>query len=371
MNISETSKENVKKVLKQIDIALATRGILGHQERMMRIYKTVMAVEKHSNCFVSKFLGDGENETPQYMRTFEEVNKPSVNLLTDPKTKKLEFEFEDDDPLKKNFKVSIDELLTYVEGELGLTQISDSSDGGVDTDCSNHINKEKKRKKELEKKFNNIELKLRAFIKENETYDIFSESAFKNFIEDQRLKTPGSNKSKNKEQTTKISYNFFKEKEVIDVCQKRYSYNPDQLKDSLNNFAIKRTDSKFATYSQFKDCIPNSAGKEVENLKPTHVSKFCPYMEDLEGKEEEKISPKKSHEHTFSIEKRGSIFKNRVFRKETFEFIGITEKESDDDLEQSDISFVSIENSPIKSPRKKESDKKKVVNFYFSNENNA
>ena len=115
----DDSKDNVKKVLRQIDLALANKGIGGHQERLLRIYKTVMAVEKHSNCFVSKFQGeDRKEEHGNSFRTFDEVNKPSLNLHTDLHTKKVEFEFEDADPKKKNFKIGMDELLTFVENEL-------------------------------------------------------------------------------------------------------------------------------------------------------------------------------------------------------------------------------------------------------------
>ncbi len=105
----------------------------------------------------------------------------------------------------------MDDLLSYVKGEIGLNHNdSDSSGDGKETDSSILKQDEKtSRNKELEKKFFNIELKLRTFIKENEAYDIISKSNFQSFINDQRLKTPCSNKNKGKELTSPITYNLF------------------------------------------------------------------------------------------------------------------------------------------------------------------
>jgi len=356
------SKDNVKKVLRQIDLALANKGIGGHQERLLRIYKTVMAVEKHSNCFVSKFQGEDEKEEhANFFRTFDEVNKPSLNLHTDLQTKKVEFEFEDADPKKKNFKIGMDELLTYVENELGITTIEDSSDDGGkkdEKDTNNNVDKKKLRNKELDKKFFNIELKLRAFIKENETYDIFSKSAFKSFIEDQRLKTPGSMKSKGKELTSPITYNFFKEKEVIEVCQKRYSLNQQHLKNNLDKFSQginpDHHQPKFLTNDKFKTSQVNKDKKVGEMAK---ISKFIPDDDDedciKENRDEDLVTPKLESKHSFNF-KRGSIFADeKAFSKDNEHFL-YNEKEEDDD--QSDISSPtkSFTRSPAKSPGKRD-----------------
>ena len=247
MNIIQTthsSKENIKRVLKQIDASLAKKGIAGHQERLLRIYKTVMAVEKHSNCFVSKFLGAGDNENDiETFRTFEEVNKPSVELHMDNQTNKIELEIEDEDPKKKNFKVNMDDLLSFVEHELGMNSSESSDDGTTKNDKKKTENEVKSRNKEIEKKFFNIELKLRSFIRESEDYDIFSKSSFKSFVNDKRLLTPGSIKSAGKEAKSPVvfspvSHNFFKDKEAFDINLKRHSHNHNMLKNSLNKFSI-------------------------------------------------------------------------------------------------------------------------------------
>jgi hypothetical protein len=357
MDNTEVSKENVKNVLLKIDKALAKRGIEIHQERLMRIYKTVNAVEKHSNCFVSKFQieDDGHDSDELHFRTFEEVNKPSLNLLTDLETKKVQFEFEDEDPKKTGFKIGMEELLAYVEDELGFNggQDSDSSSGDKNTDSS-QIGKDDKipRNKEIDKRFHNIELKLRSFIKENETYDIFSKATFKSFVDDQRLKTPGSLKSKGKEFTTPITYNFFEEKDVIEVCQKRWSQNQQTLKNNLEKFAKGldkedlTTGSKFATNINFK-ARDSTVGKPKGDGKHNSISKFCADFGDNinvlgEDGVEKNSFPKLKH-HSFTIEKRGSIFTDMANRIE--DVLGIQEKHSEDEDERSENS------SPNKSPR--------------------
>ena len=360
--LTDPSKDNVKKVLKQIDLALAKKGIIGHQERLLRIYKTVMAVEKHSNCFVSRFQGENGNENENqdnYFRTFDEVNKPSLNLHTDRESKKVEFEFEDVDPNKKSLKIGMDELLLYVENELGVKDnlISDSSDDcGKETDSSLDKDGKKQRNKELDKKFFNIELKLRTFIKENESYDIFSKSSFKSFVEDQRLKTPCSMKgSKGKDifSPLPLSYNFFKEKEVIEVCQKRFSLNQNLLRNRLDKFSQGFTQDvnkesntpKFGTNVDFK--APTYSAIKKEEGEKGKISKFCVdddiVNEDIKG--EDLVTPKLPLKHSFSIEKRGSIFSDeKAFSKDNIRF-NLQAPYVEDDDDQSDIS------SPIKSFR--------------------
>lgn len=353
MNIIPTtnsSKENVKKVLKQIDAALAKKGIAGHQERLLRIYKTVMAVEKHSNCFVSKFFGAGDNENDiESFRTFEEV-KPSVEVHMDNETKKIQLEFEDDDPKNKNFKVNMDDLLSFVEHELGMSH-SESSDDGTDTtknDKKKTDDETKSKNREIEKKFFNIELKLRAFIRESEDYDIFSKSSFKSFVNDKRLLTPGSNKSAGKDVKSPsvfspVSHNFFKDKEAFDINLKRHSHNHNMLKNSLNKFSLamaNRENEDTITKSSL-NLKSNTKSKKAENH--TQISKFNVNQEDSEN-EDSNTDNKSPIKHSFSINKRGSIFQDLQFKEEEIDEIMEMENQSECD-EKSQISSAISEKS--------------------------
>jgi len=356
------SKDNVKKVLKQIDIALSKKGIAGHQERLLRIYKTVSAIEKHSNCFVSKFYESGEDENENYFRTFEEVNKLSLKV-SDDKADKVEFEFEDDDPKKNHFKVSMDDLLTFVEKELGVNH-SDSSDDNDKTDSSIGVDKfepkkdedkEKAKTKEIQKKFLNIELKLRSFIRENEVYDIFSKSSFKSFVDDKRFKTPTSNKSnKSKviEGTSPVAFNFFKEEELNKKY--RYSHDPNQLTNSLHNFHNQNRDEKHKTVKTTFNFQLNKMSNPTTSSQFNQISKFCPDEDDVVHSDSQ-VETK----HAFVI-KRGSIFKDiPSYTKEDIE--EILEQHSDGDEKSELSSIISPEISP-ESPQKQRGKKSQQSN---------
>ncbi len=129
------------------------------------------------------------------------------------------------------------------------------------------------------------------------------------------------------------------------------------MKNTLDDFAkginIEKTTSKFATNINFK---ANNMTKKPEEKKSNQISKFCADFDDEdcinEVPGEDVPTPKLGLKHQFSIDKRVSIFTDRVFRKETFEDL-LGQAQDDDD--QSELSsLASPEKSPAKSPRKSE-----------------
>ena len=367
INASEMSKENIKKILQLIDQELSKKqGFKDHQKRMLRIYKAVSSVEKHRNCFVSNFQDDEDDEkeenlstnTEKFYRTFEEEIKPSVNIHTDEENK-MEFEFEDVDPDRESFKVHMDELNSFIETELRLEN-NDSSD---DTNSGNsQKDKKKARSREIGCNFFNIELKLRMFLKQTETYNILTKEKYDNFINDKRLKSSMSQKNKESKATVspiKLLYNFFKEKVPLEILKKRYSLNPDLLKkksfEDVNEIKAIPKKSKIASNDNFKlSSISTSKDKKGgESI----VLKFCPDLEDLEDNEEiikvnivedeEDLVTPKIHPPTLnSLEKRGSIFDN-AFPIEKYAIEDLIEKlenkqSGDDDIRSE---FSSVNNS--------------------------
>lgn len=358
------SRENVKKVLKKIDEALLKKGIGSHQERLLRIYKAVSAIERHQNCFVSKFpVDEGEThktlDPNELFNNIEESYKPSVVLNEDEITHKVEFNFKDDDPKKENFKINMDELLTFVENELGMNGNNTSdTDEDKETDSSvKETDEAKTRKKEIAGKFNNIELKLRTFIKEHEAYNIFTESGMKSIRS--FMQTPQSQKSK--EITSPITFNFFQEEDVKAFVGKRNSHNPDTLRNDL--IKLNEGLDKDATKPKFNS---NAQFKTKPKKQEIVVKRFCANFEDeddynciIEKIGEEctpKVTPKMGliKQHSFSIEKRGSIFDNKGFKPE--EINALEEIYDNDEMSQSDLSSVQSPDvrrleSPIKGMR--------------------
>lgn len=55
---SNNRNEKILRVLKKMDDVLNRYGINHYQERIHRIHKVLLSIEKHSNCFVSKFSFD-------------------------------------------------------------------------------------------------------------------------------------------------------------------------------------------------------------------------------------------------------------------------------------------------------------------------
>ena len=52
------SNDKILKVLKKMDDVLHRHGINHYQERIHRIHKVLLSIERHSNCYVSNFSLD-------------------------------------------------------------------------------------------------------------------------------------------------------------------------------------------------------------------------------------------------------------------------------------------------------------------------
>jgi hypothetical protein len=126
---------------------------------------------------------------------------------------------------EKNFVFDLNDLLKYIETELGsipkaeLSESSDSDEAETETEDKSIGSKRIKTSGQFRKRFFNIEMKLKAFLKQQEKYKVLKNENFQSFINQQRLKTPMTKSIKPNPSFIK---NFFEEsKKEIEGIKKR------------------------------------------------------------------------------------------------------------------------------------------------------
>lgn len=194
------STQKLINALKKLDGIMSKSGVQNYQERLHRIAKTINSMEKHADCYVSAFSLDEHSSNIPFQLYFDQQNYQSEYLTVD-KQGIIEFP---DTQTKENFSVSMDELLDFMESDLKLNETvalldikkneADSSSDEDDTADSLSQPKQEVIKrdhnKDIKKRFFNIELKLRAFIKEQQQKELLKGENFDTFINQARLKTP-------------------------------------------------------------------------------------------------------------------------------------------------------------------------------------
>lgn len=212
----EEGTEKLVNALKKLDGYLAKFGLQHYQERLHLIAKTIRSIEAHADCYVSDFTLDENIEVPLEKLYQDHLNYQS-EYLTVKTDGKVEFPTADS---KDNFTCEFTDLLSFMEDELKVEKAvnnlklneesSDEGDEGETEDKSNNtstnevkLNSNSKIKSltkkntdpqaEMRKKFFNIEIKLRAFIKQQQQNDLIKGENFESFVNQLKLKTPVKN----------------------------------------------------------------------------------------------------------------------------------------------------------------------------------
>ena len=138
-----TSNDKIIQILKCLDEVLYKSGLCQYQERIHRISKTLLSIEKHNNCFVSRFSIEHKNEEciPEDISDFnEETESNQKDIQT----------------------MGLDGILEYIEEELHISCFVDestlSSSSDEETSCKVSFNN-------LHKKFGKIELRLIDYLR--------------------------------------------------------------------------------------------------------------------------------------------------------------------------------------------------------------
>jgi hypothetical protein len=158
-------------------------------------------------------------------------------------------------------------------------------------------------KKDIHKKFFNIELKLRAYLKEQSIDPLFNKHNFDSFLNDSSklssAKTPLSKMAHIKTCSPIIIKCFFEDKQnVLDKAKKRYS-----VMENFNNFEFKSiTNSTYKCRSNLDKLNDNHDNSSINS-----ISKFNPEFSinnSISSNNNEQILEKK-----INLPKRNSIFK--------------------------------------------------------------
>jgi hypothetical protein len=262
-------------------------GYNQYQERIHRISKALLSIERHTDCFVSRFSVENKNDenVPREIATFDS----SSNLIkVDTKGKKEDYS-----------DLNLDNILGFIEDELCIKRLVEDSTLSSSSDESDDTREEKEPKEitkdNMQKKFFNIELKLRGFLKQQNTIYLFIITPLYFIIHDSKLKTPIS-KLTPTSNIRCIIKNFFEDKECIELAKKRMS-----MRDSQTEFLEKLIHQNIckSNYDRIsnKDQEPKQEKQRISNFT-----------------EEDNMSGSNSGSPTrasFNFAKRGSIFKEQ------------------------------------------------------------
>jgi hypothetical protein len=259
--------------------------------------------------------------------------KPSIQTRTHKDTNNIEIIFNESflDLNNVSLVISVEELLTQIENQLEINENNNSSSDDETTYSETDQEKLKKRlKKKLGKNVLDLEIQLRTFLKETESK--FNPDDFRSYMQESKLKTPATIKSKISSFNYTNNY-FFNDEHNINVNQKRNSLFENKLPSFFENID---KNNKFSSNQDFKK-------KPSKNEKNNQLSKFnLPNNQEdreyelnvssnlvkenendvadgtdittdmikqinlLESAESDKLIL--DLKHSFSIEKRGSIF---------------------------------------------------------------
>lgn len=216
------ANEKIRKVLSKMDELMSRNGYNNYQERLYRIHKTLLSIERETDCEVSCFSIDGDavSSANSKQAQLNTSNYLSVSKDYDDKDY-IQFE---DNGLEK---LEIDDLLKFIENELNMNLIECStlsmSSSGEDEDLEDEKKAANKPSYNIQNKIFKIELRLRAYLKEQTTMELFNQDNFNSFLNDSRVKTPLSKISASKNISPLIVKNFFEDKKVQDAAKKRFS----------------------------------------------------------------------------------------------------------------------------------------------------
>jgi hypothetical protein len=362
INIKMNKTNNkIIRVLRKIDDIMTKYGYNHYQERIHRIYKTLLSIERDAECFVSNFSIDGDQSTTTQEN--QDINQIySSNYVTASYDKDNNEIIKLDEGNNKMEKVELEDVLNFIEDELkmkendkeGSTTVfsSESSEEVLDSNSKEDLSEEKtenkkklnnKNKNNLQKKISKIELLLRDYIKEEvNKNEHFNRNNFDSFLNDSSLsktKTPLSKMTPFKNISPIKIKNFFEDKSVIEYAKKRYSVNELKL-PILSNFKKEKKD-KLKCYSTMDKVAINNNNNTTEN-QSQNISNFSV---DFSNSSNNEISTSNiDHGNNNLNFKRGSIFKDRYMFNEQ-EFNNIEEEINENKEKDEEDENHSLENS--------------------------
>lgn len=308
--------------LHRLDGVLLNKGRQNYQERIHRIAKTIRSMTAHAYCVVSDFsLDDNSNKTLLELNSLSNYEELQSKLITennlDNFNNDLKVNIEDDD-----FSMDLNDLLIYMEEELNNNSNKEKDNSSSDEENNRNISKKRnstedrdtddnskitkddlKEHKQFQKKFLNIEKKLRNYLKKQIQNKMLDKNNFQTFIEQQRLKTP---MVKSNKPNPSFIRNFFEEskdamdkikKKRISICQdkgiinnKMFSSinnnkltgitpNTEKIKD-FKNFNNKKDAKKISSFG-----LDNKQTNSNSNNNQHNEAKYfkCPYSYDNKG----------------------------------------------------------------------------------------
>ncbi len=289
-----------------MDEVLQRNGYNQFQERIHRISKTLLSIERHTDCFVSRFSVEHKNDenVPREIANFDSNNQlPRVNKMSGEEDKRSSVD-----------NLNLEDVLGFIEDELCIKRLVEDSTLSSSSDESDDTREEKEAKPKIvtkdnmQKKFFNIELKLRGYLKEQNAKEIFKFNPFDSILNDSKLKTPIS-KLQPTSNTRCIIKNFFEDKDCIELAKKRMSMRDSQIeflerlnhqnlcKSNFDRLSVKGTEVK-----EEKQRISNFGENDSDNVYTSNSG-----------------SPNRG---SYNFAKRGSIFKeqNKRFSNAHVEF---------------------------------------------------
>jgi hypothetical protein len=294
-----TGNDKIIQILKRIDDILQRRGENQYQERLHRISKTLLSIEKHNNCLVSRFSVEHKNE---------EVVGVEV----------IQFDEKQNSCRKNSTKPELEDILEYIEDELNMTREDsstlNSSSSGEDKE-GHPVN--------LQRRFMKIETKLVSYLKH-----VHQEIGDINESNNKLMRTAISKLQPRFHTTTRIIKNFFEDREVIESTGKRRSLFDTQKEQLEKLEAIQKICKSNLDKLSFKDdCKDTLATQRISDFNDeVAVSMLLD------------VSSKGS---SFNFAKRDSIFAERrsgILNPEKIaeQLRDVSELISDDDSDDSD-----------------------------------
>lgn len=340
----ETPVQKLIQVLQRLDSKLSTCGLIQFQERIHRISKAIKSIDAHTDCYVSNFTIEDKPQRVltllEQKRIFDERTKYNNDYCT---LRNDLLEFPSEGKNNTNFTLEMKDLIEFIESELFKEvvdcqkDISSSSESEeekddqvrytyqkprikrkIKQDSTEHSeitnpedldSKEEEKKKaaeEMRRKFFNIELRLRAFLKQQEKFDQLKGEDFESFLNQSRLKTPMKQIPK---MNPCIIKNFFEDSiDLEQLKKKRLTLDPTKLIEDLKIKGLGKNDVKNKKIIQSFEPKIKKDSKQISNEKK--VSQFSDIVEDdVElGNDTENLKPVISGANRLS--KRGSIFRD-------------------------------------------------------------
>lgn len=266
--------EKLLSALNKLDSTLSSNGLQNYQERIYRISKAIRSLEAHAYCTVSDFKLSGKNLSVSQIglpeeddSLLEELKNNQSSFLTVDNTKHT-FEFIDSG---NTFILDMDDLLKYIEDELNIKALfNDETNDSSENDDSLVKSKPtitEVKNKHVKKSFFNIEMKLRAFLKQQSQNKVLNKENFQSFMNQQRLQTPMV-----KENRVNPSFikNFFLESkaEVEKIRQKRINsiFDLRMSSERLINLIAENEANNLIKSDKLKDFSQSQSQSKKSNV---------------------------------------------------------------------------------------------------------